>query len=503
MGKKEIRRELQSLNGGKIIMAYNPRVTRNEMNVRPADVRNKDFEEVATGYTKVQAIDEATRCLNCKVPQCQKGCPVGINIPAFLKKVGEDDIDGAYSVISESSCLPAICGRVCPQEKQCEAQCLRGKMVDPKTKAKGESVAIGRVERYVADNHNKIKEKVAKSNGHKVAVVGSGPSGLACAYDLSLLGYKVTIFEALHRAGGVLIYGIPEFRLPKRIVAEEIELLKSRGVEVRCDVVIGRTITLQQLEKEYDAIFLGTGAGLPKFLNIPGEDSMGVFSANELLTRVNLMHAHEGESKTPFIKPKKAVVIGGGNVAMDALRVLKRVGAEVTCVYRRSMEELPARKEEVEHAKEEGIIFDLLRNPIEIISDRTGSMSLRASDFNPNYGRVTGIKVQKQKLGQPDSSGRRSPVPVSIEEDKDAIYTIECDCVVEALGTSPNPIISSSSGISVNNHGCFIVDENEMTSIGGVFSGGDAVTGAATVISAMGAGKKAAAGIDKYIKEKK
>lgn len=500
-------------------MPFNMRATKNPMPTQKPEVRKHNFDEVAIGYTEEMAIDEAKRCMQCKNPGCVPLCPVHINIPAFIKKVSEGDFEGAYQVISESSSLPAVCGRVCPQESQCEHKCLRGlmpirekdengKMV---VKGMGEPVGIGRLERFVADyhrTHSKPTVPEIKKNGHKVAVIGSGPSGLACAYDLAKDGYDVTIFEALHVAGGVLMYGIPEFRLPKAIVQDEVEGLKRMGVKIMTDMVIGRVLSIDELMDEYkfEACFVGTGAGLPRFLGIPGENAKGVYSANEFLTRVNLMKAYEKDSTTPIQHAHNVVVVGGGNVAMDALRTPLRLGAEhVTCVYRRSKAELPARKEEVEHAEEEGIIFDLLRNPLEIIEDRTGSPSPRAADFNPNYGCVTGIKVQKQKLGEPDASGRRRPVPVTLEEDPEAIYTIPCDCVIIAIGTSPNPLIKSTTpGIETNAHGCLIVNEetNETTK-DGVFAGGDAVTGAATVILAMGAGRKGAKYIDEYIKNKK
>lgn len=480
------------------MIQYNKNPRRNPNQVRDASERVKDFKEVSNGLTLDSVKDEASRCMQCVRPMCQKGCPVSLNIPSFMNKVKDGDIDGAYEIISKDSCLPSICGRVCPQETQCEGSCLRGKIKSDKVNF-DDPVSIGAVERYVADHHSKTSIKKPKLNGKKVAVIGSGPASVSCAYDLAVNGVKVTMYEALHLPGGVLMYGIPSFRLPKDIVQNEINKLKELGVDIVTDFVIGKTLTMDQLSSEYDSIFLAYGAGLPKFMNIKGEDSIGVFSANEYLTRVNLMHANESESKTPLYKSKKAVVVGGGNVAMDACRVLRRLGSEVHCVYRRSEEELPARKEEVIHAKEEGIIFNFLTSPIEINSDRSGSLSRRDPNYNPNYGHVTSITVQKQKLTEPDASGRRKPVPVDVSEDKDAIYKIDCDCVVLALGTSPNPVLTSSCDIKTDSHGCLVVDENLMTSIPGVFAGGDAVTGAATVISAMGAGRKAAKSILKYI----
>lgn len=499
-------------------MAFNMRPTKNPMPTQAPEIRKHNFDEVAIGYTEELAIDEAKRCMQCKNPQCVPLCPVHINIPGFISKVAEGDFEGAYGVISQSSSLPAVCGRVCPQEIQCEHNCLRAKMPvmgkneegKPVKVGMGEAVSIGRLERFVADYHRTHAAPTTpeiKKNGHKVAVIGSGPSGLACAYDLAKEGYDVTMFEALHVAGGVLMYGIPEFRLPKAIVQNEIEGLKRMGVKILTDMVIGRVLSIDELVEEhgFEAVFVGTGAGLPRFLGIPGENAKGVYSSNEFLTRVNLMKAYRSDSKTPIQHAHNVVVVGGGNVAMDALRTPLRLGAEkVTCVYRRSKEELPARKEEVEHAEEEGIIFDLLRNPVEILEDRTGSPSPRAADFNPNYGNVIGIKVQKQKLGEPDASGRRRPVPVTLEDDPEAIYTIPCDCVIIAIGTTPNPLIKSTTpGIETNSHGCLIVnEENNETTKAGVFAGGDAVTGAATVILAMGAGRKAAKAMDEYIKSK-
>lgn len=444
-------------------------------------VRATNFDEVNLGYTKDEAILEASRCLTCKNARCIQGCPVSIDIPSFIARVKEGDVAGAYSVISESSALPAVCGRVCPQETQCEAQCIRG--------IKGEAVSIGRLERFVADSAKEMGIKPQLPEGlvkkdKKVAVIGAGPAGLTCAGDLARMGYDVTIFEALHKAGGVLVYGIPEFRLPKeKVVAKEVENVKALGVKIVTDAVIGRALTIDDLmDKEgFSAVFIGSGAGLPKFMNIPGEQSLGVFSANEYLTRSNLMGAFSEDSRTPIMRAKKAVIVGGGNVAMDAARTARRLGAEVHIVYRRSEEELPARKEEVGHAKEEGIIFDLLTNPVEILADENGW--------------VTGCKCIRMELGEPDASGRRSPVPVEGSE-----FTIDCDAVIMSLGTSPNPLIKkTTSGLDVNKRGGIVVNEAEMTTREGVFAGGDAVTGAATVILAMGAGKAAAKGIDEYL----
>ncbi len=447
-------------------------------------VRATNFDEVNLGYTRDEAVLEASRCLNCKNARCIQGCPVKINIPAFIAKVKEGDVAGAYGIISESSSLPAVCGRVCPQETQCEAQCIRG--------IKGEAVSIGRLERFVADTAKEAGIKPQLPEGlvrkdKKVAVIGAGPAGLTCAGDLARMGYDVTIFEALHKAGGVLVYGIPEFRLPKeKVVAKEIENVKSLGVKIVTDAVIGRSLTIDDLlDKEgFSAVFIGSGAGLPRFMNIPGEQSLGVFSANEYLTRSNLMGAFSEDSRTPIMRAKKAVIVGGGNVAMDAARTAKRLGAEVHVVYRRSEAELPARVEEVHHAKEEGIIFDLLTNPVEILANEEGW--------------VTGCKCIRMELGEPDASGRRSPVPVEGSE-----FTIDCDAVIMSLGTSPNPLIKkTTSGLEVNKRGGIIVNEEEMTTREGVFAGGDAVTGAATVILAMGAGKSAAKGIGEYLSKK-
>jgi len=454
---------------------------KNEMPHQAPDVRNKNFNEVALGYTEEQAVDEAKRCLSCKNMPCVGGCPVKIRIPEFIKKVAEGDFEEAYRIISESSALPAVCGRVCPQETQCEQKCVRG--------IKGEPVAIGRLERFVADRHNANKKAPTErpaSNGHKVAVVGSGPSGLTCAGDLARLGYEVTVFEALHLAGGVLVYGIPEFRLPKSIVAEEIEGLKALGVKIETNTVIGKTLSVDELQGEmgFDAVFIGSGAGLPKFMNIPGENLKGVYSANEFLTRINLMKAYKKDSATPVQNAKRVAVVGGGNVAMDAARCAKRFGAEVYVVYRRGMEELPARREEVEHAIEEGIIFKTLTNPVSI-----------GGDENKN---VTSMTCVEMTLGEPDASGRRRPV---VKEGSE--FTLEVDSVIMALGTSPNPLIKSTTeGLDTQSWGGIIADENGKTTRDGVFAGGDAVTGAATVILAMGAGKTAAKAIDEYIRSK-
>ena len=446
-------------------------------------VRATNFEEVCLGYNKEEAVDEATRCLNCPNPQCVKGCPVSINIPKFIQELKEGNVEQAYQTISESSALPAVCGRVCPQESQCEGKCIRG--------IKGEAVSIGKLERYVADTAREMGIKpqgATEKKNKKVAVIGSGPAGLTCAGDLARIGYDVTIFEALHEAGGVLVYGIPEFRLPKEaVVKKEIENVKSLGVKIEKDVVIGKSVTIDSLMKDegFEAVFIGSGAGLPRFMNIPGEQALGVFSANEFLTRSNLMKAFSSDSTTPIMHPKKCVVVGGGNVAMDAARTALRLGSEVHIVYRRGEEELPARKEEVEHAKQEGIIFDLLCNPVEILEDENGW--------------VKGCKCIRMELGEPDESGRRSPVEVAGSE-----FEIECDAVIMSLGTSPNPLISSTTdGLEINRRKCIVADEdNGQTSKDGVFAGGDAVTGAATVILAMGAGKAAAKGIDEYLSSK-
>ena len=459
----------------------NMSLKKNEMPVQDPMVRNGNFLEVALGYTEEQAVNEAERCLNCKHKPCVGGCPVAIDIPAFISKIKERDFEGAYQIISKSSALPAVCGRVCPQESQCESKCVRG--------IKGEPVAIGRLERFVADWHNAhATEKPVKpeSNGHKCAIIGAGPSGLTCAGDLARMGYEVTIFEALHLAGGVLVYGIPEFRLPKKIVQNEIENLKALGVKVETNVVVGRTIEVDELfAMGFEAIFIGSGAGLPNFMNIPGENLKGVYSANEFLTRVNLMKAYRPDSDTPIKHSKNVAIVGGGNVAMDAARSAKRLGAEnVYIVYRRGMAELPARKEEVEHAEEEGIIFKTLTSPVSIIGD--------------DHKFVTGMKCVEMELGEPDASGRRRPI---VKPDSE--FVLDVDCVIMSIGTSPNPLIrNTTKGLETNKHGCFIADENGLTSREGVYAGGDAVTGAATVILAMGAGKTAAKAMDEYIKSK-
>ena len=447
-------------------------------------VRATNFEEVCLGYNLEEAMEEASRCLNCKNAKCIKGCPVSINIPAFVHEVKEGNFAEAYKIISQSSALPAVCGRVCPQETQCEGVCIRG--------VKGEAVSIGKLERFVADwaKENGIKpEAPAQKNGHKIAVIGSGPSGLTCAGDLAKMGYDVTIFEALHQPGGVLVYGIPEFRLPKdKVVKEEVENVKSLGVKIETNVIIGKSTTIDELLEKggFEAVFIGSGAGLPMFMGIPGEVSNGVFSANEYLTRSNLMKAFREDYDTPIKTGKKVVVVGGGNVAMDAARTALRLGAEVHIVYRRSEEELPARREEVHHAKEEGVIFDLLTNPVEIIPDENGW--------------VKEVKCVRMELGEPDASGRRRPVVIEGSE-----FTMEADTVIMSLGTSPNPLISSTTiGLDTNRRKCIIADEeNGQTSKEGVFAGGDAVTGAATVILSMGAGKAAAKGIDEFIKNRK
>ncbi|HIW23106.1 MAG TPA: NADPH-dependent glutamate synthase [Candidatus Acutalibacter stercoravium] len=460
----------------------NMSLKKNEMPSQAPDVRNKNFLEVALGYTEEQALDEAQRCLHCKNKPCVAGCPVGIHIPDFIAKVAEGDFEGAYQIITQQSSLPAVCGRVCPQETQCEQKCVRG--------IKGEPVGIGRLERFVADWHNKnVCEAPRKPtpNGHKVAVIGSGPSGLTCAGDLAKKGYAVTVFEALHTAGGVLVYGIPEFRLPKDIVQKEIDGLKALGVDVQTNMVIGRVLSIDELlEQGYEAVFIGSGAGLPRFMNIPGENLKGVYSANEFLTRVNLMKAYQPGSDTPIEHAKRVAVVGGGNVAMDAARCAKRLGAEeVFIVYRRSEKELPARAEEVEHAKEEGIVFHLLNNPTQILGDENGN--------------VKGMECIRMELGEPDASGRRRPVEVPGSQ-----FTLDVDCVIMAIGTSPNPLIKSTTqGLETQKWGGIIVNEETgLTSREGVYAGGDAVTGAATVILAMGAGKTAATAIDEYIQSK-
>ena len=463
---------------------------KNVMPTQDAAVRAHNFKEVALGYTPQQAMDEAARCLNCKKPVCVEGCPVGINIPQFLLEVAKGDFDGAYDTIALSSSLPAVCGRVCPQETQCEGRCVRG--------IKGEPVGIGRVERFVADYHNEKETAPVQKptpNGHRVAVVGSGPSGLSCAGDLAKKGYAVTIFEAFHVAGGVLVYGIPEFRLPKAIVAKEIEGLRQLGVEFATNVVVGRTVSVEELMEEgFEAVFIGSGAGLPRFMNIPGENLKGVYSANEYLTRVNLMKAYRKDGQTPVMRGGKVAVVGGGNVAMDAARTALRLGAEkVYIVYRRGMEELPARREEIEHAMEEGIEFLLLNNPVEILGYRN-----EADKRDPKNGFVTGMRCIRMELGEPDEKGRRRPVEVPGSE-----YVLEVDTVVMSIGTSPNPLIKdTTAGLEINRWGGIVVEESTgKTSLEGVYAGGDAVTGAATVILAMGAGKTAAAAIDEYLQK--
>lgn len=452
-----------------------------EMPVQDGVVRRSNFDEVTLGYSADMAIEEATRCLNCRHKPCISGCPVKVQIPDFIAEVAKGEFEKAYQIIRETSTLPAVCGRVCPQETQCESKCVRG--------IKGEAVAIGRLERFVADWHREnVKEEIqpVASNGHKVAVVGAGPAGLTCAGDLAKLGYQVSVFEALHVAGGVLMYGIPEFRLPKAIVQNEINGLKAMGVDIQTNMVIGRSESIDELfEEGYEAVFIGSGAGLPNFMGMPGENLKGVYSANEFLTRVNLMKAYKEDSDTPIQRPKKAVIVGGGNVAMDAARSAKRLGVEeVTIVYRRSMEELPARREEVEHAQEEGIIFNLLTNPVRVIGDENGWMC--------------GLECVKMELGEPDESGRRRPKVV-----EGSNFVIEADCMIMSIGTSPNPLIrSTTKGLETNRKGCLIADENGLTTREGVYAGGDAVTGAATVIMAMGAGKTAAKAMDEYIQNK-
>lgn len=447
-----------------------------------AHVRNKNFDEVALGYTPEMAVNEAKRCLHCKNMPCVSGCPVGIHIPEFIEKIAEEDFEGAYQVLSASSALPAVCGRVCPQENQCEGKCVRG--------IKGESVGIGRLERFAADwhrTHSTAAPKKPAPNGHKVAIIGSGPSGLTAAGELAKKGYAVTVFEALHLAGGVLVYGIPEFRLPKDIVQQEIDGLKALGVSIETNMVIGKVLTVDELMEEegFEAVYVASGAGLPRFMNIPGESLNGVYSANEYLTRVNLMKAYQPGSRTPIQHSRKVAVVGGGNVAMDAARCAKRLGAEeVYIVYRRSMEELPARREEVEHAQEEGIVFKLLTNPVEVLGDENK--------------RVRGIACVEMELGEPDATGRRRPV-----EKPGSRFKLPLDTVIMAIGTSPNPLIRSTTpGLDTDRRGCIVTDETGATSRPGVFAGGDAVTGAATVILAMGAGKEAAKAIDEYIQNR-
>lgn len=445
-------------------------------------VRNRNFDEVALGYTAEMAVNEAKRCLNCKNKPCTSACPVCVDIPGFIQRVSEGDFEGAYEILNCSTSLPAVCGRVCPQESQCEGKCVRG--------IKGESVGIGRLERFVADWHREHSDApvtLPEPNGHKVAVIGAGPSGLTCAGDLAKLGYDVTVYEALHVAGGVLSYGIPEFRLPKSIVATEIDGLKKLGVKIECNIVIGKTLTVDELfEMGFEALFIGSGAGLPRFMGIPGESLKGVYSANEYLTRINLMKAYRQDSATPIKHSHRVAVVGGGNVAMDAARCAKRLGAEeVSIVYRRGMQELPARREEVEHAQEEGIVFRTLCNPVEVLGDENGN--------------VCGMRCVEMELGEPDASGRRRPV---VKEDSE--FVLDVDTMIMSIGTSPNPLIRNTTpGLETNRHGCIVVrDESGLTSREGVYAGGDAVTGAATVILAMGAGKNAAQAIDEYIQQK-
>ena len=465
----------------------NMSLTRNIMPTQDAKTRAHNFDEVALGYSEETAINEAMRCLDCKNMPCVGACPVKIHIPEFISKIKDGDFEGAYQVITKTSSLPAVCGRVCPQETQCESKCVRG--------IKGESVGIGRLERFVADWHNTFgtEEPISpKSNGHKVAIVGSGPSGLTCAGDLAKKGYDVTIYEALHTAGGVLVYGIPEFRLPKKIVAKEVDTLRKLGVKIETNVVIGKTLTIDELfDMGYEAVFIGSGAGLPNFMGFPGESLNGVYSANEFLTRSNLMKSYIENPETPIMKGGKVAVVGGGNVAMDAARTALRLGAEkVYIVYRRSMEELPARHEEVEHAIEEGIEFNLLCNPTEIIGYNNPD-----DPKDPKNGFVKGMRCIKMELGEPDEKGRRRPVTIP-----DSEFTIDVDTVIMSIGTSPNPLIKSTTdGLEVNRHGGIVVNEDGLTSRDAVYAGGDAVTGAATVISAMGAGKTAARAIDEAL----
>ena len=462
----------------------NMSMTKNPIPEQEPLVRNKNFDEVALGYTEEIAIDEAKRCLNCRQHPCVSGCPVNVRIPEFIAKVAEGEFEEAYKIITSTTSLPAVCGRVCPQEHQCEGKCVRG--------IKGESVGIGRLERFVADWHAAHADPNAKvekpvSNGHRVAVVGSGPAGLTCAGDLARMGYEVTVYELFHKAGGVLVYGIPEFRLPKAIVAREVAALEEMGVKIVTDAVIGRAISIDELltEEGFEAVFLGSGAGLPRFLGIPGENLLGVYSANEFLTRINLMKAYREDYDTPIKHHKCVAVVGAGNVAMDAARCAKRLGAEhVYVVYRRGMEEVPARKEEVHHAQEEEVEFKLLTNPVRVIGDEKGY--------------VTGIECIKMELGEPDEKGRRRPMPV-----EGSNFVLEVDAMIDALGTSPNPLLRMTTpGLEADKHGCLIADEKGKTTHEGVFAGGDAVTGAATVILAMGAGKTAATAIDEYIKNK-
>ena len=462
----------------------NMSMTKNPIPEQEPLVRNKNFDEVALGYTEEIAIDEAKRCLNCRQHPCVNGCPVNVRIPEFIAKVAEGEFEEAYKIITSTNSLPAVCGRVCPQEHQCEGKCVRG--------IKGESVGIGRLERFVADWHAahadpNVKVEKPVSNGHRVAVVGSGPAGLTCAGDLARMGYEVTVYELFHKAGGVLVYGIPEFRLPKAIVAREVAALEEMGVKIVTDAVIGRAISIDELltEEGFEAVFLGSGAGLPRFLGIPGENLLGVYSANEFLTRINLMKAYREDYDTPIKHHKCVAVVGAGNVAMDAARCAKRLGAEhVYIVYRRGMEEVPARKEEVHHAMEEEVEFKLLTNPVRVIGDEKGY--------------VTGIECIKMELGEPDEKGRRRPMPV-----EGSNFVLEVDCMIDALGTSPNPLLRMTTpGLEADKHGCLIADEKGKTTHEGVFAGGDAVTGAATVILAMGAGKTAATAIDEYIKNK-
>ncbi len=469
-------------------MAINPK--KHEMPTQEPSVRARNFKEVALGYPAEIAVEEAKRCLNCKNRPCVSGCPVNISIPEFISKIKSEDFEGAYQIITQSSSLPAVCGRVCPQESQCESKCTLGIKFEP--------VGIGRLERFVADWHNENAKELPKKpvpNGHRVAVVGSGPSGLTCAGDLAKKGYQVTVFEALHTAGGVLVYGIPEFRLPKSIVAKEVETLKALGVDVETNVVIGKTLTIDELfEDGYEAVFVGSGAGLPNFMGIPGESLKGVYSANEFLTRSNLMKAYRDDPVTPIMKGGRVAVVGGGNVAMDAARTALRLGAEkVYIVYRRSMEELPARREEVEHAEEEGVDFRLLNNPVEILGYQNPD-----DPRDPKNGFVTGMRCIRMELGEPDAKGRRRPLPIPGSE-----FELDVDTVVISIGTSPNPLIKSTTkGLEVNARGGIIVNEDGLTSREGVYAGGDAVTGAATVISAMGAGKTAARAIDAHLSAK-